>query len=637
MARSGQTAPSPHATRNVGHQVQLGRRRPGMSRAHRASQALRLAGPRRKKREFDDDIDLEFKRRATELARMALQHSKDIPYIRNILASVSQYKASKIPSLHHAVVHQRWLDLQADGKTQTLHEIKRELKEDIESGEFDMEAIDVNEKERLVTQVLNHRMLKRRGVRSTTRSVELDVKQTASRIGDALIDLHFRTGVRGFALVSRGHADDPSKPHFVDSDDAMAYLMEVYGISPYDFLRSFEAWSCTRDNGIVDKNDLGSMRSLVSTLLTDSLRRIKHNNTLSMDYVNYDVAIREGKGVELAGWPADVPMTRPAMWNVETVRRVRDSLRSGAIHWELIPRARHAELIAANNAKRAAEGSGALRKRAVRSDSGTKRGPNRRTGKKKKTAAANDDDDEEEEEEEEDTAPLIPPQTISAPAPVRGNEAPNPFPSLPNGAAAATTHTSYPSLHYDPDHHVPAAPDLDALLALPSMLALPPLDPSFDIDGVEDAINAFLASGAFPEAGTLGEQGFANDSVAPTPLNGAPTPAFIPVPPPTQFLETALATASAAAALPSNSFTTPAVVTPVPPPTRLGVSSRMNITDGGAANPQDNAAPPTKRRKVRSDAGVPRKTKVPQVGQNNASSPPPRKRKVRSDAGKRKK
>ncbi|KAJ7027648.1 hypothetical protein C8F04DRAFT_1238015 [Mycena alexandri] len=617
MARSGKTAPSPHSTRNPGRQVQLSRRRPGISRAHRASQALRLEGPRRKKRELEDEIDEEFSRRAKAIAQIALQFSKKIPYIRNILACVSQYKATKVPSLHHAVVHQRWLDLQAQGKTQSLHEIKQSLKEEIESGELDMDDFDEEEKARLITQVLDHRMLKRRGVRSTTRAVELDVKQTAGGIGNALGDLHFRTGVCGFALLSRGHADDPSKPHFVDSNDAMAYLIEVYGISPYDFLRGFEAWSTTRDNGIVDKDDLGSMRKLVSKLLTDSLRRIKHNNNISMDYVNYEVAIREGKGVELAGWPADISMSRPALWNAETTRRVRDALRSGAIHWVTMPRAQHGELIAANNAKRAAEGSGALRKRAVRSDSGTMRGPNKRTAKKKAPATSDDDEDDDEEH-----VPPPPQQAIPAPAPIHGDGAPSPFPSLrydpgaaPTGADEAPT---YPSLHYDPVPHVIAQPDLDALLGMPDLFTLPPLDPTFDAAEAQRVIDDFLAdieaNGIFPEVGTLGQQVFANASAAPAPSNGFPTAAFTPAPLPTQV---------------------------------LGVASSVNLVVTGArsntaAGAQNNATPPMKKRKVRSDAGASRKAKIPRLeAQNDAASaalpPPPRKRKVRSDAGVRKK
>ena len=57
-------------------------------------------------------------------------------------------------------------------------------------------------------------------------------------------------GVRGIAFFSRGNTDDPALPHCIDSDDAMNFLVEVLGISPLDFLRKFELWSCTRDDGL---------------------------------------------------------------------------------------------------------------------------------------------------------------------------------------------------------------------------------------------------------------------------------------------------------------------------------------------------------------------------------------------------
>jgi hypothetical protein len=56
--------------------------------------------------------------------------------------------------------------------------------------------------------------------------------------------------------------------------------------------------------------------------------KITNNPNASMEYVNYDVAIREAKGIELAGVPSDVKVDKHADWNVETGPRIREMLRT---------------------------------------------------------------------------------------------------------------------------------------------------------------------------------------------------------------------------------------------------------------------------------------------------------------------
>ncbi|KAJ7022682.1 hypothetical protein C8F04DRAFT_1272390 [Mycena alexandri] len=572
MARSG---PAPHATRNPGRQVQLSRRRrPGMSKAHRATQALRLAGPRKKRREFEEEIDEEFTRRADALQRISTAHNKKLAYVRGILSRISQFKATRTPSLHHALVHQRSLDAQADGaetnagRTTSLKELKQGLKDDIESGDFDMDSIDAAEEKRLINQALDHRMNKRRGVRGTTKASQIDVTQTMRGMTDAMGDLNFRTGTRGFAVFSRGNADDPTRPHIIDSDDSMSFLMEVYGISPVDFLRSFEGYCVTRDEGIFEKDDVDSVRKSVSRLLTGGLRRVKNSTTITMEYVHYDTAIREAKGVELAGWPADVPISRPATWNKETGRRIRDMLHSGAIHWVTMTRTQHAALIEENNAKRAALGAGALRRRAERSDKGLPRGPRKRKGR----------GIEEVPEEEDEEVPVTPPQTKSTVPPAVGTSvgaALRPH-AAEYGAVQQQPAATFPSLHYDP------AQPLD--FGLDQLISLPPYDYD-DLEEINRLVNDIAVNGLFPNVNALGEQVPASSSLDfATSWNQLPRVPIDPVP-----------------------------ITPTHPVGVLTASSSANVATTGQRKRgregagDDTADAPPKKRKQRSDAGASRK------------------------------
>jgi hypothetical protein len=134
---------------------------------------------------------------------------------------------------------------------------------------------------------------------------------------------------------------------------------------------------------------------------------VKKKKTLLMDDVNYDVSVREGLGVELAGWPHDIPMKRASSHGIETVRRIRDMLRTGAIVWTHLTKTQHNVLVEEHNKKRA-ESGGSLKKRAPRSDKGktraktTRAGGSKKGGKKPSEHSEDEDEDEDGVEEEED-------------------------------------------------------------------------------------------------------------------------------------------------------------------------------------------------------------------------------------------
>ena len=81
-------------------------------------------------------------------------------------------------------------------------------------------------------------------VSGTSYSVRIELTYTQ------LLDLYERTGIRGFAVLSRGNPDDASLPHVVDSDDCMnSFLKKAYNISGLGLLRNFEYHSCIMDDG----------------------------------------------------------------------------------------------------------------------------------------------------------------------------------------------------------------------------------------------------------------------------------------------------------------------------------------------------------------------------------------------------
>ncbi|KAJ7019159.1 hypothetical protein C8F04DRAFT_1324250 [Mycena alexandri] len=413
-----------HALRNPGRRVQLSRPRTSKSKAVRASDDLRLASSRRVRTEFNAAIDTEFTRRETVIMEIASMSNKKATYVRALLNSTSQFKAKRAPTLRNALLHQRWIDRPEDSKKK-LQEYREELAEDERLGLIDLGTIDEKEKERLLEQLMEHRKLKRTGIRGSTKAAQLDSRATACRVGIVIRDLYERTGVRALAVFARGDPDDMSLPHSVDSDDASGFYRQVLGMTEVEFLRKFEEYNCTRDKG-GEKNGVREMRRDNGMKIQEGLRKITNSSKLTMEYLNYDVTIREGRGVELAGWPVDIKMADHVNWNAETLRRIRDALRTGAIHWVAMPKAQHDELIAMHNARREALGAGSLRSRKPRADKGLPRGPqkNKKSGRKGSKRQEQDDDEgeddenEEEEDDEDDTA--TPATTTTQPAPAAG-------------------------------------------------------------------------------------------------------------------------------------------------------------------------------------------------------------------------
>ncbi|KAJ7908155.1 hypothetical protein B0H13DRAFT_2331698 [Mycena leptocephala] len=380
---------SAHAVRNPGRSVQLTRQRAkGSSSAANETNALKNAQAKLRKAEYTDAIDEAFAVREATAARIAVRFDKDISKVRAALISKSQYKATRKPTLRNAIVHQRALDLRSEGKSKLLHELRAEVDEEIESGELVLADIAKTEQERLLQQVLEARELKRTGVRGTTMATLMDATQTAKSIQRALTDLYDRTGVRALALFSRGHVDDPALPWCVDSDSATRFFKEELGFSHLDILREKKS------------NGSRSVKKEVSQILNEGLRKIKKNPKLAMEYVWYEVDIREALGVELAGWPDDVKMQRPAQWNTETARRILGMLHTGAMHWVHMTKTQHKVLIEEHNKRRALSGDGALkRRRRDRDDDDEDEDEDKGSDDEEEEDEDKGSDDEEEEEE----------------------------------------------------------------------------------------------------------------------------------------------------------------------------------------------------------------------------------------------
>ncbi|KAJ7662499.1 hypothetical protein B0H17DRAFT_1144286 [Mycena rosella] len=166
--------------------------------------------------------------------------------------------------------------------SRVLSDLQEQLADNVEAGEADF-----------MKEVLGPDEV-RRGICATNKSAAMDGQQTANAIGEMLLDLYERTGIRGFAAFSCGNPDDSSLPHIVDSDDCLnPFLKKAYKISSFDMLRNFEYHSCIMEDGKLSKNDPASVRSEIVRLQISGLRIMSKDRKAAMSYENYEYDIRE--------------------------------------------------------------------------------------------------------------------------------------------------------------------------------------------------------------------------------------------------------------------------------------------------------------------------------------------------------
>ncbi|KAJ6532934.1 hypothetical protein DFH09DRAFT_1092676 [Mycena vulgaris] len=417
------TALSTHATRNGTRPVKATRKRGGKSSAGDATSALAATRRAQARAALEDDVEEHYLAFQAKVTEMALKHDRKEVFIKKLLNNGTQYKQRRGLSIRNAIMHDLSRKAKDEGEDSDLASIREGLSQ--EEYMRIKEEMSTEERERIMKQLAEHRGVQHRGIRATNKAVAMDAMQTAARVGEVLVDLFERTGVRAFTMFTRGTPEDPAVPHIVDSDDARGFFQQVYGKSFLDFLRKFEQWSCTQDTEVKEKNDVGSVRKQIAALILEGLRKIKNNKKVDMDYVNYEVEIQHKLGVELAGWPEKITFARPVKLSAKEAREIRDDLRSGAIRWVGLTKTQREELA------QELKNGGSLKKRKERNDKGKKRGP------REASDDADSDDsegekedqvDEEEEDDDDEEEPTPPKRRVTTgshtPAP-KGARAPN--------------------------------------------------------------------------------------------------------------------------------------------------------------------------------------------------------------------
>ncbi|KAJ7065933.1 hypothetical protein B0H15DRAFT_807653 [Mycena belliarum] len=472
---------SAHAIRNPGRAVKASRHRARLSIAAKATRALKAAETKRRLQLLEDDVDKFYEWRASEITRMAHAYSVTENTVRKMICNTTQYAATRAPTLRNAIIHDQSLKAKAEGDNKALGELQDDLADAVDAGDItvDPELLPDDEKKRLIDQLVAFRETKKRGVRATNKAAAMDGMAVANGVRDAILDLFERTGIRAFALFSRGSPDDAALPHCVDSDDALQFFQREFDISELDVLRAFERFCCTLDRGAKERNDVASVRKQLVMMLMEGLRKVCGDKSAVMSYDNYDYDIRQLKKCELLGWPDSLPLQRPSKLCAEDARKIRNGLRDGSIFWRRMSKTAHEELTQEHAGKR-------MKTRAPRSDRNKPRGPQKK-GKGKKRVQDKRDDEESDTETSDDD-----PSSDEERSPVA--RPPQHTTAVPTALVAVTPpSTSRPALVDTAPSSVPPSASSQPASPPAPTLYLPPFnahafDPSiFDFDNIDFA------------------------------------------------------------------------------------------------------------------------------------------------------
>jgi hypothetical protein len=129
-----------------------------------------------------------------------------------------------------------------------------------------LQQLTEEEKDELIQKLQEHRELKKTGTRASNRAAAQDVRLTLQHVNAEvkfsihnpltclahqtshiqLDDLADRTGIYAITFVTRGHVDDMTLPGWFATGDSAFFLRDHLKLEPWDIVRLFEQWACSR-------------------------------------------------------------------------------------------------------------------------------------------------------------------------------------------------------------------------------------------------------------------------------------------------------------------------------------------------------------------------------------------------------
>ncbi|KAJ6448990.1 hypothetical protein C8R45DRAFT_1114915 [Mycena sanguinolenta] len=360
--------------------------------------------------DLEDDIREWHQEREARAAELAKKHSVHIKHIRRKMMWWSKFTPDRKPNLYNAKVSAIMRDLNRDcapGNKYTIPQTKQLIKEDLTL----LEGFTEEEEKEMLDEMVKNSKTKKKGARASKQAVVLDTKWTIGKLWEEMTSLANRTGTLGFAVFSRGDAQDRQTATAIDRHGAMKFFLDVFQKTGQDITGLFELWAVSHNKDTPVPDSLHGLQVFVRDLVRNGLRIItkKPNLAMNMNWENYPKAIVQKYSVRLMNWPAKVPFKRMSQQStIGDLRVLRDTFLDGSCQWVSLNKSQQEEILKEFEDK-VESGKRVEKERKRRSDiHGTHRRRSSQSKSGKSKSRVLDDSDEEEvdkdgEDDEDDS------------------------------------------------------------------------------------------------------------------------------------------------------------------------------------------------------------------------------------------
>lgn len=366
--------------------------------AHAASRQISAAQRRDRDTLLNDAIQSLANEFEMKVQAIATTHNVTSEKVKKLLGSHKYYQNPCSTQLANAIIHDKANEVnegRARGEKLSLQQIRELARADPK-----YQDMTQDEKDELLRALTEYRTLKNVSVRATNSAAACDAQSTLEHVFKILDGLALRTGIYACLFATCGHVYNSSQPFWYGTDNVMDFWEDVMDLEPNEIVRKLEQWACMHGKNIEERNSVEGMQRMCARILNSGVVAKKK---MRINFVNFEVAIKEKYGIELLGRPESVPFQSPhTTTNAEHLCTLRDMLKAGTCHWvymSMQQRMQHADRL--KERQIAGEAVGKPRKKS--SDAGRKR---RRTapgkGKAPKSVALIDSSLEDNSSTEDD-------------------------------------------------------------------------------------------------------------------------------------------------------------------------------------------------------------------------------------------
>ncbi|KAJ7791039.1 hypothetical protein B0H14DRAFT_3568193 [Mycena olivaceomarginata] len=330
-----------------------GRKKTGkLSDAEKATRALGAASHKLAQNALAADLDKFASNREDTVADLATKHRKKEEYIRALLMSETRYPETRAPTLRNALIHQLSEEAKQEGITIHLHELQAIADVRLSTEEFSTDEVAA-----LIATLNKHRNHKTRDLRATNTASAVDARSVVDKTQDEMTRLKERTSTDAFGFFSCGALDNPSMPTFVSMGNAAAFCLQVLKMPALDILRLYEQWVIKSNQVKSVPKTLQAIHHQITELMDALLRAFVNDKSAKMVYVHFKVDVALLRKLKIMGWPLDIPFVNPSKIGlIGSLRRIRDDILAGLIHFEALSLLEERALQAEVDAMTAAQG-----------------------------------------------------------------------------------------------------------------------------------------------------------------------------------------------------------------------------------------------------------------------------------------